>query len=562
MPSGLLIRLRPAGPWRFGPGDGALDRTDTLYRSDRLFSAVTLALQRLGFLDEWLDATARAPKSAVAFTSLFPFQGDTLFAIPPASVWPPSAAQVTAPNSVFLAKIRWKAVHFVPLSVIDALVTGGNILADQWLPDAESGCLLRRDRPNSSPFRNVLRRSAAVDRVDGMAPSFTSTACVEFEPGAGLWTAVRFADEVAESTWSDRVQAAFRLLADSGFGGRRSSGWGHAEAPEFERGQWPGLLLPKLGRSRPEANGGSCYWLLSLYSPSSSDQVDWSGGDYQLTVRSGAIESRSAGHATKKALRMVMEGSVLAAQAEPLGAAVDVAPENFAHPVYRSGFALALELPLVVTRTELEAVEEPVTEEAIIEPVVESELPSHPESEIQPEPETPSEPPISSETGTHPEMPAETVSEVETPPEPKEGPVIESDSPPHPETEIKPELESHSEPPISDATHAETSGPAETVPELRAPPEPTDALVSESQLPSHPDAELQPDSEALPQVETPPEAAETPVSESDLPSHPEAEIQPDPEAQSEPPVEIDISQPDPSQPEKTKPVEEDTDHAL
>ncbi len=501
MPSGLLIRLRPAGPWRFGPADGGLDRTDILYRSDRLFSAVTLALQRLGFLDEWLDATARAPKSAVAFTSLFPFQGDTLFAIPPASVWPPSAAQVTAPNLVFLAKIRWKAVHFVPLSVIDALVTGGNILADQWLPDAESGCLLRRDRPNSSPFRSVLRRSAAVDRVDGMAPSFISTACVEFEPGAGLWTAVRFADESAESTWSDRVQAAFRLLADSGFGGRRSSGWGHAEAPEFERGQWPGLLLPKLGRVRPEANGGSRYWLLSLYSPSSSDQVDWSGGDYQLTVRSGAIESRSAGHATKKALRMVMEGSVLAAQAEPRGAAVDVAPENFAHPVYRSGLALALELPLVITRTELEAVEEPVTEEAIIEPVVEPELPSHPESEIQPEPETPSEPPIASETDTQSEMPAEIVPEVET-------------------------ASDLAEPPVGSETQAEPEMPAEAVPE----------------------------------VGPPPQTAEAPVSESDLPSHPEAEIQPDPEAQSEPPV--DTSQPDPGQSEKTKPQEEGTDHAL
>jgi hypothetical protein len=40
------------------------------------------------------------------------------------------------------------------------------------------------------------------------------------------------------------VRAAFRLLADSGFGGERSRGWGRAEAPEFVDGQLPGIVLP------------------------------------------------------------------------------------------------------------------------------------------------------------------------------------------------------------------------------------------------------------------------------------------------------------------------------
>jgi hypothetical protein len=42
---------------------------------------------------------------------------------------------------------------------------------------------------------------------------------------------------------------------------------------------------------------------------------------------------------------MISEGSVLAARSEPTGVAVDVAPDGFAHPVYRSGLALALKLP-------------------------------------------------------------------------------------------------------------------------------------------------------------------------------------------------------------------------
>ena len=181
MQQALLIRLRPAGPWRYGPGDGGLDRVDTLYRSDRLYSAVTVAMRHLGFLEEWLAATAQSPVSAVSFSSLFPFQGDSLFAIPPATAWPPPPGLVTTPSPVFLSKIRWKAARFVPLTLIDSLLAGQPVLADQWIPDPESGCLLRRDRPSSSPFRIAIRSGAAVDRLENRSVEVHSAACVELE---------------------------------------------------------------------------------------------------------------------------------------------------------------------------------------------------------------------------------------------------------------------------------------------------------------------------------------------------------------------------------------------
>ncbi len=361
----VLIRLRPTGAWRYGPGDGAQDRVDTVYRSDRVFSAVTVAMQQLGFLDEWLDTTARARVSAVAFSSLYPYQGDTLFAIPPASVWPPPTAQLTAPNPAFLAKIRWNAVQLVPLGVIEALLSGRSVPADQWTADAATGCLLRRDRPGSAPFRVAARAAAAVDRVTRSAVQVSSTACVEFEPDSGLWTVARYRDAAAASAWQERVQACFRLLADSGFGGRRTQGWGKAESPEFRRGTWPNVILPKLGRNLGNGNGGSeasLYWLLSLYSPSSSDVIDWTGGDYRLTVRGGRVAATGS---LKKNARMIAEGSVLAAREEPGGTAVDVAPEGSAHPVYRSGFALALKLPVAKAASDLAPVEIPTDEEAL-----------------------------------------------------------------------------------------------------------------------------------------------------------------------------------------------------
>src|SRR5580693_4050618 len=105
----LDIRLAPAGPWRIGPDSGDRDRVDRVYHSDTLYSAISGAMARLGMIEEWLDATARAAEPAVRFSSCFPLQGGTLFVVPPRSLWPPPPS----------AKVRWKGARFVPLSVVD-----------------------------------------------------------------------------------------------------------------------------------------------------------------------------------------------------------------------------------------------------------------------------------------------------------------------------------------------------------------------------------------------------------------------------------------------------------
>jgi hypothetical protein len=62
-------------------------------------------------------------------------------------------------------------------------------------------------------------------------------------------------------------------------------------------------------------------------------------------TRGGRIESPVRSGGLKKALHMISEGSVLVAENPVNGAAPDVAPEGFAHPVYRAGFALAIPIP-------------------------------------------------------------------------------------------------------------------------------------------------------------------------------------------------------------------------
>jgi len=462
MNPGLVIKLRPAGPWRIGPDSGARNKVDVIYHSDSLYSAVTSAMARLGGIEEWLDATARAAAPKVCFSSCFPFLDEIGFVVPPRTLWPPIAP------SLMSAAVRWKSARFVPLAVVQAMLRGQVLDKDQWAVDGASACLIPAGSPG--PFRSSVRWSAAVDRLSG-ASERHGMACLEFRAGAGLWTVASFLDQAARDRWIEPVKAAFRWLADSGFGGERSRGWGRAESPEFIEGLLPELIVGTGGQApeaaeaepvleaefvesvleplvtndvslpepppeppppdpeplpepvppippveppapepspvppipepapamsaEPEARLESetpttsvepedephsetpapdpwppapssiagpepqpvseapapgpyplapGYWLLSLFAPAAADTVDWTRGNYVVLARGGRVESPSGSGELKKQVRMVAEGSVLYAGGAPCGAAADVAPDGFAHPVFRAGFALAIPL--------------------------------------------------------------------------------------------------------------------------------------------------------------------------------------------------------------------------
>jgi CRISPR type III-A-associated RAMP protein Csm4 len=469
MNPGLVVKLRPTGPWRIGPDSGARNRVDFIYHSDSLYSAVAAAMARMGSLEDWLAATARSCEPAVCFGSCFPFVDDISFVVPPRTLWPPASP------SALSARVRWRSARFVPLEVVEAMLAGRPLDDNQWSVDGPSECLVPAGRPG--PFRTALRWSAAVDRLTG-ATERHSTACIEFRPGCGLWTIVGFQDAPAHARWAEPVKAAFRLLADSGFGGERSRGWGRAEAPEFTEGDLPEMILPAAPQpDRPVAEpaeptestpvgqaswpvspeplppaepapeppvgqaswpvspeplpaaepapvppvgqaswpafltalppaespialpapevdtagtaaleasssiavlemeeeaevveapaepepvlapepkeiivvqpGSRAHWLLSLFTPAEGDSVDWRRGNYTVLARGGRVESAAGSGELKKQIPMVAEGSVLYAEAAPRGSAANVAPDGFAHPVYRAGFALSIPLPEV-----------------------------------------------------------------------------------------------------------------------------------------------------------------------------------------------------------------------
>ena len=310
----LEVRLRPTTPWRVGHGAGDRERVDVVYHSDALYSAITHAMKTLGWLDEWLAATARAEgEPAVRFSSLFPFIGKTRLIAPPKTWWPPANQ----------GRLHTDAAKLIPLEV----VRNGIVDESRWMVDGETGCMFHTG--SGAPVQIAVRTSAAVDRLTGVADPHR-IACLEFAPNAGWWGVFAVADGV----WEARVKSAFRLLADSGFGGERSRGWGRAAAPEFSDAS---SLMP----TRAAEEGA--WWLLSMYSPDAGDQVDWSRGEYSAAQRGGWTDSHS-GVAPKKQVRVIEEGSVLFAAALR-GRAVDVAPDGFPHPVYRAGFALAVPAP-------------------------------------------------------------------------------------------------------------------------------------------------------------------------------------------------------------------------
>jgi CRISPR/Cas system CSM-associated protein Csm4 (group 5 of RAMP superfamily) len=302
MAQAILFRFEARGAWSAAAAGPSLLGSDTFY------GAVCAAMDRFGWLEEWLAAG-----SAVRLSSLFPWQQGTLFAPPPAAAWPP-------PHG--LQRLRPKLVRFLPLTAIRDLLSEGGLVESRWVLDPASGCLLAADRAGAGgPFRPL--------RVEKGAGPKTG---VQFAEGAGVWGLAVCQDEA----WRPRVEAALRWLADAGLGGNRSLGWGGSAGVRIESADSVEALL-----RRGAGDGSKGWWLLSLFAPADGEEVYWEQGAYQLTVRSGWVEGTTV---AKQPQRLVREGAVLFAPQAPAGTLQDVAPEGWTHPVFRNGLAVAVAL--------------------------------------------------------------------------------------------------------------------------------------------------------------------------------------------------------------------------
>jgi hypothetical protein len=106
-------------------------------------------------------------------------------------------------------------------------------------------------------------------------------------------------------------------------------------------------VAPKPAEPKAPAAPTHPHWLLSVFTPAAADTVDWRRGNYTVLARGGRVDSPAGSGELKKQIQMVAEGSVVYAESAPRGSAANVAPDGFAHPVFRAGFALAIPLPEV-----------------------------------------------------------------------------------------------------------------------------------------------------------------------------------------------------------------------
>lgn len=131
-----------------------------------------------------------------------------------------------------------------------------------------------------------------------------------------------------------KINAAIRLIADEGLGGKITSGAGHFEKVEHKDCD----LFDNLE--------GNCYLNLSLVIPKDKKEFDICNS-YSLVERKGYIYSLEKTQ-RRKSILMIEEGSIFLQKIE--GGIEDVKPKGYSHPVYEFGRFLGI--PIKVNNDE------------------------------------------------------------------------------------------------------------------------------------------------------------------------------------------------------------------
>ncbi len=174
------------------------------------------------------------------------------------------------------------------------------------------------------------RPRVTLDRMTSASAIFF-TGHIDFLPGCGLWFGIAERHETAISTDKLLMQ-----LADQGFGGVRSAGFGAAELIKTDL-----IELPDPGDR----------WIpLSRYLPAPDEVPAVLEGKtaYSIEEIGGWLYSPGVKAERRRMIRMISEGSALSGTGKTLyGSIADVQPDYdgtkpVGHPVWRCGYAAAV----------------------------------------------------------------------------------------------------------------------------------------------------------------------------------------------------------------------------
>lgn len=362
---------RAALSFHFGRRGIGLEEAGETMASDSLFAALVAQAATLSpargpagepaWATPFADAGAPPP---LALSSLFPTLGKLVLLPRPALPIPDRDAALRAAIGKGFKKLRYLSPALFaavcaarPFAEEPLILQGGQV----WISPAEAAALpapwSRRDGEGEKAWSARLKEAriwtidsvprVTVDRASNTS-AYYEVGRVSYAPEAGLALLVRFHDPSAKPMF----ERLLGLLGESGLGGRRSSGYG---AFRCEPGPALDLAIPA---------GGRLAVLLSRYLPDSDGEfaaLQRERSRYQLVEVGGWLYSVGVPAQRRRRIRMVAEGSVIDISAGmPRGTLADVRPDyrqsrdghpivgrdqGTAHPVYRSGLALALPIP-------------------------------------------------------------------------------------------------------------------------------------------------------------------------------------------------------------------------
>jgi len=327
------VRLHPKGAFHIGERGIGYEGASEFAPADTLFSAFcsvwSLLFGEIQMVSDLIPDGKPAWTPSFLISSAFPFAGSVRF-YPKPMLPPPEETK------------RWKEVVWVAEKVLETWLQRGKVEHSNLVAIHDGTAILTNEEAEQIAHSLGVRtveglRFWAIQRtprvtldVPTHASSLFHFGRLNFREGCGLFFFVRFLrDDLVQ-----KFYAAVRLMGDEGIGGDRTVGHGGFEAcfsqdvPQFcqpkqsEKFVTLSPLFPKIDEVRSLLSGGS---------------------RYSLTVRSGWVGGILPTSYRRKTVRMLREGSVLCGSAEKVwGSIVNVAPDNFPHPVYRWGYAFSI----------------------------------------------------------------------------------------------------------------------------------------------------------------------------------------------------------------------------
>ena len=359
MPTFTVYRLVPPHStatltFHFGRQGIGLEETSETLASDSLFAALVVqaALSMVEVGDDAVPAWVQPFVTGIPplrHSSLFPAIGE--LPLLPRPLLPLRLAETATVQAKQLKKLRYLSpALFTAVCCGEALPA--TIIALQqgkvWLTEAEARRLPTPWRPAANESDEAWRKRLKVtplwqieatphvtlDRLSA-ASAYYEVGRVVFASAVGLHVLVAFHDPAAQPVF----ERLLTLLGESGLGGKRTYGYGvfawqrSTLTIDFPTPHRHAVLLSRYLPTPPE--------LALVRDPRST---------YQLVSSSGWFLAANGMTYRRQTVMMVSEGSVLAINDGqlPHGHIIDVRPDDtVAHPIYRSGMALAVPVPEV-----------------------------------------------------------------------------------------------------------------------------------------------------------------------------------------------------------------------